>query len=295
MALGGRGHIADRPGEGGAALAAGPAMRHFWRRFLAFWIDYFIVLFLCSAASVPLVKAGLMPPLMTVNQSSACETLKAGPIRDRLMSAFARHYYDSLILADCEIGTWPYGSKRQIVALASRGSRENGTESRLTFVLTRQPDGSFRPADTLSQNASLAVFYVILIGYLAVFSAGGRRSPGKRVMKLRVETVGAEPLSAPLALRREALKIAPFLAATLAAVLVPLTPLVHRLPSEPGIGLAEAVNRAYALGEWYVMLPGVLAGLLFLAVLFHWFFASFDHDTGQLDYETFSGTRVVTP
>ncbi|MFP4321601.1 MAG: RDD family protein [Anaerolineales bacterium] len=111
------------------------------------------------------------------------------------------------------------------------------------------------------------VSFAILVGYFTFFTSrhGDGRTPGKRVMKLRVVDAKGQPLSVPAALRRSV---------TIGAILMLLDWNLPGLVTEPWLGI-------------------IMNGVLLAGVLGTMYGYAFDDDTRQAPHDLFVGSYVA--
>ncbi len=285
--------------ETGGGFREAFAASLFGSRLLAFLIDYTVALGMIFLATLPLVMRGYMEPVLSFGGVENCRPLPEGPAYGDLVAAFARHGTSALYLVECSQSRWPGAPLREAYGIAVDKGGTGNTETRVAIGFRLDEAGHAGDVTFRNDGNRDLLLFLLPALWLGVLSASGRRSPGKHFAGLKTETEAGEPVPLSRSIRRELLKFAPFILAVLALHLVDFTPLGDRLPTQAGISVSEVVRRTYGLFDARTLIPICLSGLLFLAITVDWFITSLDVRTGQLDYESLSGTRVrraaVTP
>jgi uncharacterized RDD family membrane protein YckC len=261
---------------------AGRLPRYFWRRAFAFLVDWIVVVAVLFAVLFAVRFAtGIdlgVPQFMTTTRC------KAAPP-------------DLALVREVE-AQWPLGPGETRINLLCRIDAMGKPpafmfHTNVTSVTGGSSWKTNRTVSTLVDEAGnelpmtpgLDLSFPIALGLFSFMEANGRRSPGKRLMSLRVRTEDARPLGWPTALGRTCLKFLP-------ALLIGGVYLYTVLIMWSGSGSQSAFkNNVDQMKDG--MPPGILwmFGLgLFTLV---WWFGPFFVWRGRTFYDRFARTEVV--
>lgn len=223
------------------------------RRTLAFAVDHTLALVLVTLLTLPFTGLGLRLPQPLLHlRTVTCTDLDPAPdwLRERLGPA----ELGTLRLCENRLWGWPNG--REIIALSSTILHDQ----RLTR-LTRLPVRADLSPAPLPDVSAATVLAVLALGS-ALLGHAGLASPGKRLLRLRIEG-NARPFL------REALRLGPLV---LLAAWPALSPLPPPILWPFGVVLSAVAGGA-ALLTWYYLWP-------------------FAHWAGQSRWDRAAGSRV---
>ncbi|MGV1788909.1 RDD family protein [Rhizobium sp. A37_96] len=264
--------------------------RRLWRRLGAYLID--IVIFQIAFTLLFLAISAVTPWDLTLPslQKRHCEiTTSSGALVDKIEAEWPLQPGETRTNQLCRI-SW-LGSKGYTVLVSEVTSQQGSTTS--TRALSVPVNGS---GDAIDLNATVrptsSIVLLLLPLAFALFTANGRRTPGKRLTSLRVITVENDTLPLGLAVKREILKLLPL---TLLGVFN-LASLLFLRPSMPPLEdlIQQARDASLLSASGFLALTGALAPLLFVFTLVWWIFPLIVW-RGQTFYDRLCDTLVVKP
>jgi uncharacterized RDD family membrane protein YckC len=259
--------------------------RHFWRRGAAFVLDILIASVLAGLALLPVsIVAGVDLGASSAATRAVCAKSPADlPALKSVEAVFPLIEGEIRVSTLCVVSI--LGLPDQTYLTVTNRSSEEGGEGGITHRFTNSrtltvgvdADGK---ANVAVAPPSFSIPVAILI--LAFFMSGGKRSPGKWLMSLRVVTDEGGPLDSRRALTRESLKLLPALAV---------------FGWQAAVWIAAAASAPVAPGaipEWTA--PGfamMATGALFWLFGVIWFFGPFIVWRGRTFHDRLAGTKLV--
>ncbi len=261
--------------------------RHFWRRLGAYLIDIIIFQIVFTFLFLAVSKVTPWDVTLPFLQNQQCTETTSGPLIPKIEAEWPLQPGETRSNQLCHI-SW-LGSKGYTVFVSKVVSQQGtGTSIRAVSVPVDDNGNPIDPSVTMRPSSSIVLLLLPLA--FAYASASGKRTPGKRLLSLRVTTVEDGPLALGLAAKREIFKFLPFV---LIAIFnrVSLFLLPSSLPPfEQLIQQARDPNLFTASGLF--ALTGALAPMLFVFTLIWWLYPLIVW-RGQTFYDRFCDTKVV--
>ncbi|MFS8050823.1 RDD family protein [Rhizobium sp. BR 314] len=261
--------------------------RHFWRRFGAYAIDIvifqivFVLLFL--ALSVVTSRDLTLPFL----QKQQCAETTSGSLIPKIEAEWPLQSGEVRSNQLCRI-SW-LGSEGYTIFVSKVASQHGKTTSVRSVAVPVDKKGD--PVDPSVVTRPTSSIVLLLLPVIFAFcSAGTRRTPGKRLLSLRVKTLEDFPLPLGLATKREIFKFLPLM---LIAIVDLASLLLARPLSQPIEQLIQQARDLNLLSTSGVFaLTGALTPMLFVFALIWWVYPLVVW-RGQTFYDRFCDTKVV--
>ncbi|WP_426228040.1 RDD family protein [Pararhizobium sp. DWP3-4] len=200
--------------------ADGP-QRLFWRRGLAFIIDN--ILFYIAISAVLLVVSVLSPWNIGVSTMiyTECRPAPPSPLVAQVDSEWPLEFGLERTNTLCR-KTFPFDRTGYVFTSTTTKTKGLNTWSKWVTVASDEngaplPPGEMRSA-LLSQILTSSLPLAAIIGLFIYFTTHGRRTPGKRFLRLKVMTPHGIAPGLPRAARRELLKFAPLMIGSIASI-----------------------------------------------------------------------------
>lgn len=261
--------------------------RHFWRRLAAYLID--IIIFQIAFTFLFLALSTVTPWDVTLPflQKQQCNDTTSGPLIPKIEAEWPLQPGETRSNQLCRM-SW-LGSKGYNLFVSKVVSQQGSATSIRALSVPVDDNGNpIDPSVTIRPASSIVLLLLPLA--FAYCSAGGRRTPGKRLLSLRVTTVEDGPVALGLAAKREIFKFLPFV---LIAILN-LVSLFLLRPSLPPIEqlIQQARDPNLFTASGIFALTGALAPMLFVFTLIWWLYPLIVW-RGQTFYDRFCDTKVV--
>lgn len=261
--------------------------RHFWRRLGAYLID--IVIFQICFTLLFLALSSVTPWDLTLPflQKQQCNETTSGPLIPKIEAEWPLQAGDVRSNQLCRI-SW-LGSNGYTVFVSKVASKQGTATSIRTFSVPVDDKGDpVNPSVTARPTSSVVL--LILPFAFAYCSARARRTPGKRLLSLRVTTIEDGPLTLGLAAKREMFKFLPFVLIAIfnlvsLFILPPFLPPIDQL-------IQQARDTSLLTADGFLALTGALAPMLFVFTLIWWLYPLIVW-RGQTFYDRFCDTKVV--
>ncbi|MBY5400887.1 MAG: RDD family protein [Rhizobium sp.] len=260
--------------------------RHFWRRAVAYLIDIIIfqaailIAVYCISTVLPLdfrfpgwsyTQCGVELPDQLAKRIDAGWPLRSGEVR---------------INQICEVSQIGSEKQRYLQTGVSRQT-DNGTSGQwLTIPVDADDNPVIGPVFVYSSVISGIVNIAFLAFAFAYFSANGRRTIGKKLLGLRVQSVDGKSPGLGTEFRREILKFSPYLFFIAAAFAFSLFPV---FPTEDFDVLLRMSRDGYTLLNKGAATFNIILGIAALI----WWFLPFIFWRGQTFYDRICACKVV--
>ncbi|WP_271025185.1 RDD family protein [Rhizobium sp. RCAM05973] len=261
--------------------------RHFWRRLGAYLID--IIIFQIVFTLLFLALSSVTPWDLTLPflQKQQCNETTSGPLIPKIEAEWPLQTGDVRSNQLCRI-SW-LGSKGYTVFVSKVASQQGTATSIRTFSVPVDDKGDPVNPSVTARPKSSVVLLILPLAF-AYCSARARRTPGKRLLSLRVTTIEDGPLTLGLAVKREIFKFLPFVLIALfnlvsLFILRPFLPPIDQL-------IQQARDTSLLTADGFLALTGALAPMLFVFTLIWWLYPLIVW-RGQTFYDRFCDTKVV--
>ncbi len=255
------------------------APRYLFRRFVAFVVDYLLAAFLSAWMLAPLIVGHTDHLRLGVSSVSWQRCAPGTFVSPELLEYLQRDQIMGIRYCEKTVAGVPNGFTAGVLLEYEREQRGKVFVERMQTI-NLPVDEQGRPVQPVSPDVPLFLF-LIIVGGAWLLSRWQGQTPGKRLLRLRVE--GATP---PRALRREFRKFLPFVAVTyltaVAAILVDALDL-----RDPWAGQVPDMGAGQIVG-WALI--GLIAIVLFLL----WYYVvPFFRGDRRARWDRAAGTRVV--
>ncbi|NTF42276.1 RDD family protein [Rhizobium rhizogenes] len=261
--------------------------RHFWRRLAAYAID--IILFQIVFTLLFLALSTVTPWDLTLPflQKQQCNETTTGPLVPKIEAEWPLQKGEVRSNQLCRI-SW-LGSKGYVVFVSKVVSEQGATTSIRAFSTPVDNNGNPVDPNVTARPTSSVVLLILPLAF-AYCSARAKRTPGKRLLSLRVTTIEDGPMTLGLAAKREIFKFLPFV---LVAVFNLVSLFILR-PFQPPIDqlIQQARDASILTADGFLALTGALAPMLLVFALIWWLFPLVIW-RGQTFYDRFCDTKVV--
>ncbi|MFB2551687.1 RDD family protein [Ensifer soli] len=259
--------------------------RLFWRRGFAYLIDVITANLLIWIVLLVLSLAASWFLGVSMSEPTTCEQAATGPAVALIEREWPLDAGEERLNIVCRSTSVLGAGSWQFTSYTRSGSSSDAF--RLTRSVSFPVDARGAPLaeselflETAISVPLASLPWLLTIGLFIVFGAQGRRTPGKRLMGLRVTTEDGIPPGLERSLRRELWKFMPLLAGTV--LILPVL-----IVAVEDLRLLIAFARDGAVPNWVlaVVLPAVLAGAV-------WWLGPFLRWRGQTFHDRLAGTVV---
>lgn len=270
--------------------ADGP-QRLFWRRGLAFIVD--IVLFYIAIYAT-LLAVSLLSPWnigLSAISSTECRPAPPSPLVSQMDMEWPLEFGLERTNTLCRT-TLPFDSTGYVFTSNTTKKKGLNVWSKWVAVAADEngaplPPGKMR-STLLAHILTSALPLAAMIGLFVYFTAGGRRTPGKRLFALKVMTPYGISPGLDRATRREILKFAPLILGSIASTLIT----VHAFLKPDFFGYL--ITQSREMSATNLPLSVVLAIVSGIGQLV-WWLLPFLSWRGQTYYDRIAGCTVVQP
>ncbi|AGS20617.1 RDD family protein [Rhizobium etli] len=250
--------------------------RLFWRRAFAFLIDMTIFEMLLAAVAL-VIPLNFGMPLF---QSTHCGEVTSGPLVEKVEREWPLKPGETRVNQICQITDFLGPQSTSFRTTVVTSNPDGGSASWRTVSVGLDKNGD--PIEGLEDPIGPLVGVLLASLAFALFNANDRRTPGKRILAIRVVTVeGASPQFGK-ALNRELLKFAPWIA------FVGVDTIEAATASHQSL---DAMIQTMRNGDAPTTIPVLISVVLAVFALL-WWFLPLIRWRGQMLYDRFAGCGV---
>ncbi|WP_064682470.1 RDD family protein [Rhizobium bangladeshense] len=262
--------------------------RYFWRRLEAFTIDFIIfqavILIIVSHISAAFHLDFRFPGWT----STWCGVTVPDQLAQRIDAGWPLRGNESRETSICEVTQIALGKQRYLQTGAAEDTEHWVWSGMPTFPLDAHNNPVTTPLPAYPILMSGVANTVLVAGAFAYFSANGRRTLGKSLAGLKVQSVDGQNPGIGITFKREFLKFSPSLFFSVTVFVLSLFPL---LPTEDFDTLLRMMRDGYTIPDdggtgYYVMLT---------VAAMAWWLLPFVAWQGQVFYDRICACKVVSP